>query len=180
VYLGARGDHVIVTRSPTPQGPLKSRRRAELAARALEVADLNRPRSALPRLRRKLASLADAQRYEDAARLRDRLAAVDAVAAELDRLRRLRESELCIVAPAAEPGFRRAFFVASGRVAAVRTLPAAGRLELDAGLAEARRAEPSLAPEDADELLVVAQFLRRPPPELRVLTFDDLARRSAA
>ena len=180
VYLGARGDHVIVTRSPTPQGPLKSRRRAELAARALEVADLERPRSALPRLRRKLASLADAQRYEDAARLRDRLAAVEAVAAELDRLRRLRESELCIVAPAAEPGFRRAFFVASGRVAAVRTLPAAGRLELDAGLAEARRAEPSLAPEDADELLVVAQFLRRPPPELRVLTFDDLARRSAA
>jgi len=180
VYLGARGDHVIVTRSPTPQGPLKSRRRAELAARALEVGDLERPRSALPRLRRKLASLADAQRYEDAARLRDRLAAVEAVAAELDRLRRLRESELCIVAPAAEPGFRRAFFVASGRVAAVRTLPAAGRLELDAGLAEARRAEPSLAPEDADELLVVAQFLRRPPPELRVLTFDDLARRSAA
>jgi DNA polymerase-3 subunit epsilon len=180
VYLGARGDHVVVTRSPTPQGPLKSRRRAELAARALDVADLERPRSALPRLRRKLASLADAQRYEDAARLRDRLAAVEAVAAELDRLRRLRESELCIVAPAAEPGFRRAFFVASGRVAAVRTLPAAGRLELDAGLAEARRAEPSLAPEDADELLVVAQFLRRPPPELRVHTFDDLARRSAA
>jgi DNA polymerase-3 subunit epsilon len=180
VYLGARGDRVTVTRSPTPQGPLKSRRRAELAARALEVVELERPRSALPRLRRKLASLADAQRYEDAARLRDRLAAVEAVAAELERLHRLRESELCLLAPAVEPGFRRAFFVASGRVAAVRTVPATGRLELDAGLAEARRAEPSLAPEDADELLVVAQFLRRPPPELRVLSFDDLARRSAA
>ena len=102
------------------------------------------------------------------------------MAAELERLHRLRESELCLLAPAAEPGFRRAFFVTAGRVAAVRTVPAAGRLELDAGLAEARRAEPSLAPEDADELLVVAQFLRRPPPELRVLSFEDLARRSAA
>src|SRR6266536_895055 len=130
--------------------------------------------AALPRLRRKLASLADAMRYEDAARLRDRVAAVEAVAAELDRLRRLRESELCLLAPASEPGFRRAFFVASGRIAAVRTVAAAGRLELDAGLAEARRAEPSLAPEDADELLDVAQFLRRPPPELRAFTFDDL------
>ncbi len=105
--------------------------------------------------------------------------AVEAVAADLERLRRLRETELCLVAPAAEPGFRRAFFVTGGRVAAVRTLPAAGRLELDAGLAEARRAEPSLAPEDADELLAVAQFLRRPPPELHVLTFDELARRVA-
>ena len=180
VYLGARGDRVVVTRSPTQQGPLKSRRRAELAARALEVGELERPREALPRLRRKLASHADALRYEDAARLRDRVTAVEAVAADLERLRRLRESELCLVAPAAEPGFRRAFFIASGRVASVRTIAAGGRLELDAGLAEARRAEPSLAPEDADELLVVAQFLRRPPPELRVYTFDDLTRRSAA
>ena len=180
VYLGARGDRVVVTRSPTQQGPLKSRRRAELAARALAVGELERPGTALPRLRRKLATLSDALRYEDAARLRDRVAAVEAVAAELERLRRLRESELCLVAPAVEPGFRRAFFIASGRIAAVRTVAAAGRLELDAGLAEARRAEPSLAPEDADELLVVAQFLRRPPPELRVFTFDDLTRRSAA
>jgi DNA polymerase III subunit epsilon len=180
VYLGVRGDRLVVTRSPTPHGPLKSRRRAELAARALEVDELEQPRSALPRLRRKLAALAEAQRYEDAARLRDRLAAVEAMTAELERLRRLRESELCLLAPAAESGFRRAFFVAAGRVAAVRTVPATGGLELEAGLAEARRAEPSLAPEDADELLVVAQFLRRPPPELRVLTFDDLARRSAA
>ena len=142
--------------------------------------ELERMRSALPRLRRKLATLAEAQRYEDAARMRDRLAAVEAVTAELDRLRRLRESEYCLLAPAAERGFRRAFFIASGRVAAVRTVPAAGGLELEAGLAEARRAEPSLAPEDADELLVVAQFLRRPPPELSVVTFEELARRPAA
>ena len=55
VYLAARGDRVVVTRKPTPHGPLKSRRRAELAARALEPRELDRPRSALPRLRRKLA-----------------------------------------------------------------------------------------------------------------------------
>jgi DNA polymerase III subunit epsilon len=180
VYLRARGDGVVVSQKTTPYGPLKSRRRAGLAARALEPAELDRPRAALPRLRRKLAAHADALRFEDAARLRDRVAAVEAVAVELERLQRLRESELCLLAPAAEAGFRRAFFVASGRVASVRTVGYASSLELAAGLAEARRAEPSLAPEDADELLVIAQFLRRPPPELRVVTFDDLLRRRAA
>jgi DNA polymerase-3 subunit epsilon len=179
VYLGTRGDRVVVTKTPTPHGPLKSRRRAELVARALEPAELGRPRTALPRLRRKLAVHAEALRYEDAARLRDRVAAVEAVSAELARLQRLRATELCLLAPAAEPGFRRVFFVAQGRVAAARTIPLAGRLELDAGLAEARRVEPSVAPEDADELLVVAQFLRRPPPELRVLSFDEIDRRVA-
>ena len=179
VYLGTRGDRVVLTKTPTPHGPLKSRRRAELAARALEPAELGRPRTALPRLRRKLAVHAEALRYEDAARLRDRVAAVEAVSTELARLQRLRATELCLLAPAAEPGFRRVFFVAQGRVAAARTIPLAGRLELDAGLAEARRVEPSVAPEDADELLVVAQFLRRPPPELRVLTFDEIDRRVA-
>src|SRR4051812_32297849 len=180
VYLRARGDSVVVTQKPTPYGPLKSRRRAGLAARSLEAHDLERPRAALPRLRRKLASHADALRYEDAARLRDRIAAVEGLAAQLERLERLRATELCLLAPAAEEGFRRAFFVASGRVAATRTIARGAALEIEAGLAEARRAEPSLAPEDADELLVVAQFLRRPPPELRVLTFDELSRRRAA
>ena len=55
VYLRARGDSVVVTQKPTPYGPLKSRRRAGLAARALEAHELERPRAALPRLRRKLA-----------------------------------------------------------------------------------------------------------------------------
>ena len=47
-----------------------------------------------------------------------------------------------------------------------------GKLEVEAGLAEAALAEPSLAPEDADELLVVSGFLRRPGPELRVVSLD--------
>jgi hypothetical protein len=33
--------------------------------------------------------------------------------------------------------------------------------------------EASLAPEDAADLLVVAGFVRRPPPELRVLRLDS-------
>ena len=55
-----------------------------------------------------------------------------------------------------------------------RAIPqgSAGRLEIAAGLAEAELAQPSLAPEDADELLVVAGFLRRPPPELRIVSLD--------
>jgi DNA polymerase III subunit epsilon len=180
VYLRVRGDSVVVSQKPSPQGPLKSRRRAGIAARALEAHELERPRAALPRLRRKLAAHAEALRYEDAARVRDRIAAVEAVAAELERLQRLRATEVCLLVPAAEKGFRRVFFVASGRVAAARTIGPGAALEIEAGLAEARRAAPSLAPEDADELLVIAQFLRRPPPELRVLTFDELSRRRAA
>jgi hypothetical protein len=105
--------------------------------------------------------------------------------AELDRLRRVR---LCLLAPAAEDGFLRAFVVAGGRVAATRALPLeGGRLELEAALAAATRTEPAdpLAPEDAEELLLVAGFLRRPPPELRVLPLEPdriraALRRSAA
>ena len=96
-------------------------------------------------------------------------------------MERLRRTELVIVVPGAEAGFRRAFFVRGGRVAAVRAVPRGpgAQLELDSGLAEAARAEQSLAPEHADELLVVAQFLRRPPPELQVLGFDEVARTAA-
>ena len=56
----------------------------------------------------------------------------------------------------------------------MRTLPASasGRLEVDAGLAAASATAPSYSPEDADELLVVAGFLRRPGPELRVVSLD--------
>jgi hypothetical protein len=92
--------------------------------------------------------------------------------ARIEELRRLRDARLCVIAPARDPGFRRAFFVAAGRVAAVRMLPEGvpGRMEIDAGLSEAALATPSYAPEDADELLVVAGFLRRPVPELRIVS----------
>jgi hypothetical protein len=48
--------------------------------------------------------------------------------------------------------------------------------EVLAGLAEDARAEASLTPEDADELLLVGQFLRRPPPELEVVPLAHLMR----
>ena len=78
--------------------------------------------------------------------------------------------------PAAEHGFRRMFLVSGGRIAAARTLlPGdAGRTEAEAGLAAAARAEASLSPADADELLLVGSFLRRPPPELRVLPLAEV------
>ena len=175
-YLRRRGAGWYVTERPGPYGPLKSRRRARIAARALDGWE-GEPAAALPPLRAKLRRLARDLRFEDAARLRDRIAALEEVVgalAELDRLRRL---EVCLLAPAVEEGFRRAFFVAGGRVAAVRTVPAgAGRLELEAGLATAARTEESLRPEDADELLLIGSFLRRPPPELHVVPLAELRR----
>ena len=106
--------------------------------------------------------------------MRDRVAALEDVVDRIESLARLRETRVCVLAPARRPGFRRAFFVAGGRVTAVRTVAEgpAGRLEVEAGLAESAGAEPSFAPEHADELLVVAGFLRRPGPELRIVSLD--------
>jgi hypothetical protein len=42
-------------------------------------------------------------------------------------------------------------------------------LEWQAGLAAVARAEPTLAPEAADDLRTLATFIRRPPPELSVV-----------
>jgi hypothetical protein len=179
VYLRRRGDGVCVSSKPTEWGPLRSRRRAQAAGRVLagaseeELAGLAAG-APLARLRRRLAALSESQRYEDAARFRDRVSALEGVVRELRRLERLRSARLCVLAPAAYDGYARAFFVAAGRVAAERTLlpGPAGRVEVEAALAECARAEPSLAPEHADELLAVASFLRRPPPELAVAPLD--------
>ncbi len=174
VWLKQRGEGVVASSSPTALGPIRSRRRAQLAARALQADELARPAVALTRLRRRLAQLADARRYEDAARLRDRIDALERVCKELDRLARLRAVERCLVVPAAEPGHARAFFVAGGRVAAERTLPPGGgaHLEVEAGLAASRRVLGSDPDGDLDELLLIGTFLRRPPPELAVVPLD--------
>jgi DNA polymerase III epsilon subunit family exonuclease len=179
VYLRLRGDRIVVSTTPSAWGPIRSRRRAELAARALEGASaveldallLGGP---LARLRGRLRDLSDCLRYEDAARLRDRIAALEHVVRDLVELERLRAAELCVLTPAADERFLRAFFVAAGRLADVRTLPRGGGavVEIEAGLRAARAATASLAPEHADELLLVGAFLRRPPPELTVLPLD--------
>jgi DNA polymerase-3 subunit epsilon len=188
VYLKQRGASVVASATPSNSlllGPIRSRRRAQLAARLLLPEELERPASALPRLRRKLSDLADARRYEDAARLRDRVDALERVCRELDRLARLRALQRCLVVPAAEPGFARALFVAGGRIAAVRALPSGlgAHLEVEAGLAAARgaAAEPSNSLLlDLDELFLIGTFLRRPPAELSIVPLRKEAILSAA
>ena len=184
LYLRRRGEGVVVSSRPGPLGPIRSRRRAELAARALAGAsdeELERllDGAPLPRLRRKLRDCSDCLRYEDAARLRDRIAALEHVIARLRVLEQLRGRDVCLIAPAAQEGWRRAFFV-GGRLVAVRDLPPGGgaALELEAGWAAVRRARAAddgspLEPEAVDELLIVGSFLRRPPPELRILCGPD-------
>jgi DNA polymerase III epsilon subunit family exonuclease len=178
VWLRKRGDGVVASSQPTAVGPIRSRRKAQAAARALLAEELDRPAAALPRLRRKLAALSDARRFEDAARLRDRIEALEHVCRDLDRLARLCALERCIVVPAVEPGHVRAVFLAGGRVAAERTLPPGGgaHLEVEAGLAAARR-DGDL---DLDELFLVARFLRRPPPEMSIVPLEREAILNAA
>ena len=187
VYLRRRGAALVCSERPTPLGPIGSRTRARLACRALDGAaeeELADPARALPRLRARLADLAECRRYEDAARLRDRIAALEGVVRTLRRLERLRRTRVCLLAPAADPGFVTAVFVTAGRVAACRTLPPGpgARVEVEAGLAAARAAEPSLAVDHADELQLVGTFMRRPPPELRIAPLDanEVLRRAAA
>ncbi len=174
VYLRRHGARWSVTTDPTALGPLPGRRLGRIAARALDGHESDDVEAALPALRGRVRRLGRELRFEDAARLRDRLAGLDeAVEAlrELDRLRRLRA---CVVVPARAPGFAQAYAIAAGRVAAARLVPrgpGAGQ-EAAALVAEAEHTTLSHAPEDADELRLVASFLRRPPPELRVGTLD--------
>jgi hypothetical protein len=162
VYLARRGDDVVVTRAPTPYGPLRRRAHAERAARALrgcseaEFANLldGEP---LPRLTERMAELSECLRYEDAARLRDRIASLERVIARLRRLDELRRLRLRLVVPGVEPGSREEFFLCNGRV--------------HRDLVAACAAGSSFEADHLDELVVVGTFLERPPPELRVVPF---------
>ncbi|MGI8607401.1 MAG: UvrB/UvrC motif-containing protein, partial [Gaiellaceae bacterium] len=184
VYLRRRGDAMVVTSKPGELGPIRSRRRAERAARALagssegELA-LLRSGAALPRLRARLRDLSELLRYEEAAKLRDRIKGLEEVVRDLRTLDRLRSLGACLIVPGEEPGSLRGVFVAGGRIACVRTFPAAGAgavLEVRAGLATARAVQAdgtTFDAEAADELLLVGTFLRRPPPELAVSPLDE-------
>ena len=174
-YLTQRGDRWVVVSEPGPHGPIASRNRARLVARALDGFEGDDPADAVSALHAKLRRLARDLRFEDAARVRDRLKALEEAVARFAELDRLRKVNVCVLAPAQEPGFKRAFFVAGGKLAAVRTVPTggAGRIEVEAGISEATLAEPSFAPEDADVLMLVAGFLRRPGPELRIVSLNS-------
>jgi DNA polymerase-3 subunit epsilon len=174
VYLRRRGGRWTTTTDPTPFGPLPGRGPARRAARALEGHDSDDIDAALPALRARVSSLGRALRFEDAGRLRDRLAGLEAAVEALRELEHLRSLCTCVAVPAREPGFVRVHAITAGRVAATRLVPrgAGAAHEAAALVAEARRATLSRAPEDADELRLVASFLRRPPPELRVCALE--------
>jgi DNA polymerase-3 subunit epsilon len=174
VYLRRRGSRWTTTTDPTPHGPLAGRGPARRAARALDGHESDDVAAALPALRGRVRGLGRALRFEDAARLRDRLAALEQAVEALQELERLRALSACVVVPAREPGFVRVHAIAAGRVAATRLVPrgTGAAHEAAALVAEARRAALSRAPEDADELRLVASFLRRPPPELRVCALE--------
>jgi DNA polymerase-3 subunit epsilon len=183
VYLRRRGEEFVVSKKPGPLGPIGSRRQASLAARALasctdEELDGLLENGPLPRLRARLAHLSKSQRYEEAGRLRDRIEALEHIVERLQRLERLRRLELCLIAPAVEPDRRKAFFVSGGAIRAVRTLPPGpgAQLEIEAGLALCRSADDldeALTPAEADDLMLLHGFIRRPPPELAVLPLDS-------
>ena len=121
-HLRARGEEVVVTGTPGPAG--RSRADPRVARRRSHGRRAVDPGSVLPCLRA-AAAHADALRYEDVARLRDRIDALEDTVARLRRLDRLRTAELCCSSPQWSPA-RRAVFVAGGRVAAVRRLPPGG------------------------------------------------------
>jgi DNA polymerase III subunit epsilon len=184
VYLRRRGDEFVVTKTPTALGPIGSRRQAALAARALERATPEELEQLLadgplPRLRERLADLSECLRYEEAARLRDRLKALEHILERLSRLEHLRGLDACLLAPAVDPGWRKAFFVRAGAVCAIRSLPpgAGARLEINAGLTIARhipRTQEPLTGEQAEDMLLLGGFVHRPPPELTVMSLDDV------
>ncbi|HEV2592125.1 MAG TPA: exonuclease domain-containing protein [Gaiellaceae bacterium] len=163
LYLKRRGDSVVCSTQPTELGPITSRRRAQLGARALQGVEWETLDDALPKLRAKLKRLARDLRFEDAARLRDRIEALEDCARQVKRMDELRRLEFVLVAGG------RAVWVAKGQVVSIRPWGGTSGLEWQAGLAAVARAEPTLGPEAADDLRVVAAFVRRPPPELQVL-----------
>ena len=169
VHLRRRGPKWTVVGDATPYGPLAGRALAQRAARALDGHESDDLAAAITPLRDRVRRLAREQRFEDAARLRDRLKALEQVAAALAELERLRALRTCVVVPARQPGFVRAYAIADGRVAATRLLARGpGALHEAAALvAEARDAAGPTAAKDADELRLVGSFLHRPPPELR-------------
>ncbi len=177
LYLQRREGRWSATEKQSTLGPLRSRRTAVAAARALDGHQGDDPRGALPALRAKLGGHSRAQRFEEAARLRDRIAALVETVAALDELQRLRELRACVVVPARQVGYVRAYALVGGCIAASRTLPcgAGAGHEAAALVADATARSPDVSAAEVDELVLVSSFLRRPPPELRVVALEPAA-----
>ena len=178
VYLKRRDDEFVVTKNadragPDPEPPARRARRTRARRR-----DRRKSANGCSKAARCPVSvggsheLAEDFRYEEAARLRDRIDALEHVVERLRRLERLRTLDCCLVAPAVEPGWRKAFFVCSGRISAVRSLPPGARPEVDAAFRQAARrsaAESRSRPKRPRICCCSAGSFSRPPPELAVL-----------
>jgi hypothetical protein len=128
-------------------------------------------------LRVRMAALAEAQRYEDAATARDQLEAVDAVRRAMARLRRASSRSGVLLAPDLDDRFVQAFACARGLVVARRRLPRSGDgmleiaplvVALEAGLT----GRPSVfEPEQAEAARIVGAAFARPGVHLRAVPF---------
>ncbi len=140
---GAAATAAVCSTTPGPLGPIKSRRRAQLAARALQGVDWQTLDDAVPKLQQKLRRLAREQRFEDAARLRDRIAALEQVAGEIARFERLRVP--CRLCRRAGRGGRAARLLrreGPGRVRPAVSRSPRRRVAGGPGRSRARRAQP--------------------------------------
>ena len=128
---------------PSPVGPLRSRRTAQLAARALTPDELARPARRCRGCGAGCASWRTRGGSRTPAGCATASPRSSASAASSSGSTACANLECCVLVPAGEPGYVRAHFVAGGRVAAERTLPPGGgaALEVEAGLAASRRRE---------------------------------------
>ena len=177
MWLRQRGDAVVATTRPSPVGPLRSRRTAQLAARALTPgrARPSRGRAASPpppaaraRRRSPLRGCRTAPRPDRSS------------GAGLPRARAPRSRATARVLRA-RPGRRARLRPRVLR----RQRPGRGGATLPPAVARARgrsRSRRRLRPQklDLDELLLLESFLRRPPPELRVAPLEREAILGAA
>ena len=169
---------VVARRSRPARADHEPQTRAARGAR-LQSVEWETLDDAVPKLRASLKRLARDLRFEDAARLRDRLEALEerrrASSSACDRLRERpsASSHRGGGGAARLSGSRRGGSSTRGRFTGT------SGLEWQAGLAAVERAEPTLAPEAADDLLL-ASFIRRPPPELEVIPLAQLQRGAAA
>jgi DNA polymerase-3 subunit epsilon len=128
-------------------------------------------------LRVRMAALAEAQRYEDAATARDQLEAVDTVRRAMARLRRARSRSGVLLAADLDDRFVQAFACARGLVVARRRLPRSGDAMLEiAPLVVALEAGltglPAVfEPEQAEAARIVGAAFARPGVHLRAVPF---------
>ncbi len=163
VYLHRRGERVVLSALPSRYGPLRGRAEAQRAARALKgctVEEFDALLAGAPfdRIRRRVVELFEIGHDLDASRLRRDLASLERTHTRLLELERLRQLDVCLLAPALEPGKLDTYIVSGGRVSLGRR---------GAGGVPGRPAS-AIEADSLDQLDVVASFLDSPPPELKI------------